>query len=298
VLVTGAHGFTGRRLSAALRADGYRVYGLVEALAATDDDIRADLNDSGAVAAAVDAAKPDQIVHLAAISTVEHKSAAELYRTNLGGTLVLLEALAAQGHGRGGVLLASTARVYGDIEAGMLDESAPLAPASHYAASKLAMEAMAAQFRAALPIVVVRPFNYTGPGQGEPFLVPKIVRHFRERAAAIELGNVDVVRDFLDVRTVVEAYRRLLACPAAVGEAINVCSGRGVTVREIVAALERLTGHRMAVRVNPAFVRAREPRRLVGSAAKLRGLVGAMPEIPLATTLADMLAAPAGGRAG
>jgi nucleoside-diphosphate-sugar epimerase len=159
------------------------------------------------------------------------------------------------------------------------------------------MEHMAAQFRTSLPIVVTRPFNYTGPGQPEPYVVPKIVRHFAERAPVIELGNVDVIRDFQDVRVVVEAYVRLLGCPAAAGETVNLCSGRGYAIGELVAELARQTGHALDVRVNPAFVRAHEPKRLVGSNAKLVALVGALPPIPLATTLADMLAsAPAGPR--
>src|SRR4029434_3623396 len=115
---------------------------------------------------------------------------------------------------------------------------AALAPASHYAVSKLAMESMARLFADRLPVVVVRPFNYTGPGQREPYLVPKIVRHFAERAPAIELGNIDIERDFLDVRSVVDAYRRILTEPAARGRTLNLCSGTGTTVRAMVAMLE------------------------------------------------------------
>ena len=137
--------------------------------------------------------------------------------------------------------------------------------------------------------MIVRPFNYTGPGQREPYLVPKIVRHFAERADEIELGNVDVVRDFLDVRTVVDAYARLLAQPAAAGRTFNVCSGTGTPIRDLVAALERITGRRMAIRVNPEFVRAGEAHRIVGSSAALRSVIGDLKPIPLAETLADML---------
>ncbi len=292
VLVTGARGFTGRYLCERLREDGFGVVGLVES-APKAGEVEGNLLDATAVAAAVSAAAPDRVIHLAAIASVEHGRAEDIYRTNLLGTLALLDALAEQGHGRRGIILASSARIYGDVETGTLDESAMPAPTSHYAISKLAMEHTAALFRGTLPLTVVRPFNYTGPGQPEPFLVPKIVRHFAQRAAAIELGNVDVVRDFLDVRTVALAYRRLVNCPAAAGQALNLCSGIGVSIRDIVACLEQLTGHRIDIRVNPALVRANEPHRLVGSVAKLRALVGALPEIPLATTLADMLAATA-----
>jgi len=139
-------------------------------------------------------------------------------------------------------------------------------------------------------MVVVRPFNYTGPGQREPYLVPKIVRHFAERAPFVELGNVDVERDFLDVRTVVDAYRRLLEAPQARGRTFNLCSQRGTTVRGVVHELETVTGHAMEIRVNPKFVRAGEPRRIVGSSQSLRDTIGELHTIPLATTLRDMLA--------
>jgi len=289
VLVTGAAGFTGRHLCAHLRECGYRVFGLVEHAGVDRDDMVADLLDAPSVAAAIRIAAPDCVVHLAAIAFPGHAEAASIYRVNLTGTLTLLEALVRDGFGRKRVLLPSTGTVYVSSESDDLAETAPLAPATHYAVSKLAMEHMARLFARSLPITVVRPFNYTGPGQREPYLVPKIVRHFAERADTIELGNIDVVRDFLDVRAVVDVYQRLLRTPAAVGGTFNVCSGTGVAVRDLVAMLEERTGHRIAIRVNPQFVRPDEPRRIVGSPAKLQAIIGDLRKVPLATTLADML---------
>ena len=293
VLVTGAGGFTGRHLCAHLREHGHRVFGLTEHALTEVDQIRADLLDAGAIKEALNAAAPDCVVHLAAIAFPGHAQADAIYRVNLGGTLVLLQALADLGFGREGILLPSTGTVYANADAHALSEDAPLAPASHYAVSKLAMENMAKLFAGVLPLVVVRPFNYTGPGQVEPYLVPKIVRHFAERAPVIELGNVDVERDFLDVRTVVDAYRRLLAVPAARGQTLNLCSGTCTTVRALVEELSRITGHAIEIRVNPKFVRAGEPRRIVGSSARLRGLIGELRPIAIETTLTDMLAAAA-----
>jgi nucleoside-diphosphate-sugar epimerase len=126
--------------------------------------------------------------------------------------------------------------------------------------------------------------------QREHFLVPKIVSHFRRRAQTIEFGNIDVVREFIDVPTVVEVYFRLLGCRNAVGDTVNICSCRGIALRDLVALLEAETGHRMEIRVDPEFVRANGVRRLVGSTAKLQSLIGAVTEIPLAATLRDMLA--------
>lgn len=289
MLVTGAAGFTGRHLRAHLRECGYRVFGLVEHPSVNPDDLVADLLDAPAVAAAIRTAAPDYVIHLAAIAFPGHAEAASIYRVNLTGTLTLLEALVREGFGRERVLLPSTGTVYASSESDDLVETAPLAPATHYAVSKLAMEHMARLYARSLPITVVRPFNYTGPGQREPYLVPKIVRHFAERADTIELGNVDVVRDFLDVRIVIDAYERLLRAPATAGGTFNVCSGKGVAIRDMVTMLEELAGHRIEILVNPKFVRPDEPRRIVGSPAKLRATIGDLLTLPLATTLADML---------
>ncbi len=291
ILVTGAGGFTGQYLCALLRERGHRVIGLTEHALANADEVKANLLDRASMQAAIGAAAPDRVVHLAAIAFPGHARVDEIYRTNLEGSLTLLEALAAAGHGKGGVLLASTATVYGAVDSTAIDESTPLNPGTHYAVSKQAMEQMARLFAGRLPVTVVRPFNYTGPGQREPYLVPKIVRHFAEGAAAIELGNVDVVRDFLDVRAVVDFYARLIGTPAAAGQTVNICSGSGRSIRSIVSTLEGITGRAMEIRVNPQFVRAGEPKQLVGSAARLHQLVGAPLPIPFESTLRDMLAA-------
>lgn len=290
VLVTGAAGFTGAHLCALLRERGHRVVRFVEHDPAPGD-VAVDLLDRAALAAAVRETAPDAVVHLAAIAFPAHADVDATYRVNLLGTLALLEALASTGCGQACVLLPSTATVYaGHLETALAEDS-PVEPASHYAVSKLAMERMAGLFARTLPVTLVRPFNYTGPGQREPYLVPKIVRHFAQRAGAIELGNIDVERDFLDVRAVADAYARLLVAPAARGETFNVCSGQGITVRSLIARLEAMTGHRMEILVNPQFVRAGEPRRTVGSNAKLVAAIGPLRAIPLDATLADMLAA-------
>jgi nucleoside-diphosphate-sugar epimerase len=290
VLVTGARGFTGRHLCERLRADGYDVVGLVESPPAGADEAQANLLDAAAMASAVEQARPDRVIHLAAVSFVAHDDVEAIYRTNVLGSLALLRALAARAGRVRSVILASSANVYGNVEHPVIDETVPPEPVSHYAASKLAMEHMAATFRNDLPIVIARPFNYTGPGQAEHFVVPKIVSHVRRRASAIELGNIDVVREFLDVRAVVEVYRRLLECRAAIGETINICTGHGIALRDVIAALEAETGHHMDIRVNARFVRANEVRRLVGSPRKLESLIGTVPEIALTKTLRDMLA--------
>lgn len=291
VLVTGLRGFTGRYVQAALAQRGWEVCGLGG---------QTDLADSAALAHAVAQARPQAVIHLAAIAFVGHGNADTdadaFYRVNLLGTRHLLAALAQLPQPPTRVLLASSANVYGNQTGGMLDENTPPQPANDYAVSKLAMEHMARLWMARLPITIVRPFNYTGVGQSADFLLPKIVAHFRRRAASIELGNLDVWRDFSDVRAVADAYGRLLDAPAAdaVGTTVNLCSGHSHSLRDVIAMAQDITGHCIDVQVNPAFVRANEVTTLLGNPARLHALIGAdWASPPLHDTLRWMLEAPA-----
>lgn len=292
-LITGADGFTGRYMVAELQGQGHEVHGLVHK--ATSAPLpgcvachAVDLTDLPAMKAVVDRVQPDVVVHLAAIAFVAHGDAEAIYRTNLVGSRNLLEGLALAAHKPTKILLASSANVYGNATGGTLDESTPPAPANDYAVSKLAMEFMARLYADRLPIVVARPFNYTGVGQAGSFLLPKIVDHFRRKAPLLELGNMDVVRDFSDVRAVVTRYRLLLEAGPA-GGVFNVCSGTGHSLQEVLQMMRELSGHAPEVRVNPAFVRASEVHRLVGSRAKLDAVIGPVPDIALRDTLQWML---------
>ena len=297
ILVTGADGFTGRYLAAELQRAGYEVHGLVHKPVALGKvpGVRAlhvaDLSDAARLAAVVNEVQPDKVAHLAAIAFVAHGDIEAIYRTNLVGTRHLLEALAQSNAPLDAVLLASSANVYGNSVGGVLDENTPPAPANDYAVSKLAMEYAARLYAGRLPLIMARPFNYTGVGQAESFLIPKIVNHVRRRAPLIELGNLDVARDFSDVRNVVQSYRRLLEAPAAVGQTFNVCSGHAWSLSDVLAMVREISGHDFEVRVNPDFVRQNELKTLLGSRAKLDAVVGEVPEITLRDTLRWMLEA-------
>mgnify|MGYP001554298292 CR=1 FL=1 len=289
-LLTGCHGFTGRYVAAELEAAGYEIVGL-----AHDGDppregvLRANLLDRTAVQRAVAEARADAVVHLAAISFVAHGDADEIYRTNVVGTRNLLEALADAGVKPRSVVLASSANIYGNAAVEPITEDTPPAPANDYAVSKLAMEYMARLWMDRLPITLVRPFNYTGVGQGENFLVPKIVAHFRRGEKVIELGNTDVARDFSDVRDVARAYAAIVA-KAPAGETINICSGVAHSLGDVLDMMAKVAGYTIEVRVNPAFVRGNEVKRLVGSNARLQALAGFVPVTPLDETLRWMYA--------
>lgn len=294
VLITGVDGFTGRYLAPRLSAAGHEVHGLVQmpprdAVAGTSAVHVCDLDDPPELARIVSEVQPHWVVHLAGISFVADGNAEAMYRVNFLGSRHLLEALASLPRAPEAVLLASSANVYGNATGGMLDESTPPAPANDYAVSKLAMEYLSALYLARLPVIVCRAFNYTGVGQAEAFLLPKIVSHIRQRRPFIELGNLDVARDFSDVRTLVGVYHRLLECPAAVGKTINVCSGRAYTLGEVLAMATEISGHGLEVRVNRAFVRQNEVNILLGNRALLDSIVGTLPSIELRDTLRWMI---------
>jgi nucleoside-diphosphate-sugar epimerase len=168
-----------------------------------------------------------------------------------------------------------------------ITEEAPLDPPNHYAASKRATEDVARLYGDRLPVLVTRPFNYTGPSQSTTFLVPKIVDHFVRKASTIELGNLDLYRDISDIERAVEAYARFLTADIAPG-VVNICSGRTVFLRDILAQLEDISGHRMEITQNPALMRRNETRTIRGSAARLESMVGTLPNPDLRTTLRRM----------
>ena len=290
VLITGLNGFTGFHLAGELERAGYAIFGVADTPSNFPNCYQVNLLDKAGLARVIHEVKPTHVVHLAAIAFVGHGSVDDFYQVNVLGTRNLLEALATAASELKCVLLASSANIYGNTSEGMLSEDTRPNPANDYAVSKLAMEYMARLWVKQLPIVIVRPFNYTGVGQSKDFLLPKIVDHFRRRVPAIELGNLDVWRDFSDVRAVVGAYRSLLeVCP--VGQVVNICSGRVHSLREVLAMVERLSAHTLEVRVNPAFVRANEVKTLSGDPGKLISLIGKQVTPKLDDTLAWMLEA-------
>ncbi|MCC8555740.1 NAD-dependent epimerase/dehydratase family protein [Xanthomonas hortorum] len=296
VLISGASGFTGRYMAQQLKEQGCMVIGVGTrsdgaGMGGTDEFWPMDLRDAADVARVVAQARADYVVHLAAVAFVGHGDADDFYRVNLLGTRNLLQALAASQHRPERVLIASSANVYGNATEGVIDESVTPAPANDYAVSKLAMEYVASLWHERLPLVIARPFNYTGVGQATNFLIPKIVSHFASRASSIELGNTEVWRDFGDVRSVVLAYRKLLQAPAAEGQIVNVCSGVANSLGDIIRICSKITGHDIDVQVNPAFVRQNEVRKLLGSNARLQELIGDWQSLALEDTLRWMLEA-------
>ena len=290
-LITGVNGFTGRYVADKLERAGYDVYGTGAISSDLPRYFQVDLSDKIGLAGIVREVQPTVIVHLAAIAFVGHGSVNDFYQVNVIGTRNLLESLALHAKTLEAVLLASSANIYGNSTEGVLAENTPSNPANDYAVSKLSMEYMAKLWLDKLPLFFVRPFNYTGIGQSEDFLLPKIVSHFKQKTPFIELGNLDIWRDFSDVRVVADIYRRLLEVKP-LGQSVNVCSGKTHSLREVFAMAESISGHKMEIRVNPSLVRANEVKSLCGDVTRLHSIIGEIKSQSLEDTLRWMLTAP------
>ncbi|MHB8440134.1 MAG: GDP-mannose 4,6-dehydratase [Acidimicrobiales bacterium] len=288
-LVTGGNGFVGKWLRAHLESAGDEVVSI---------DHEVDVTAPDAVTAAVHDARPDALYHLAAHSHVGRswQDPGAVFRVNALGTLYVLEAARSQTP-MPRVLLVSSAEVYGVVDPSQLPtaEDAPLAPVTPYAASKVAAEYLGRQVHAAhgLPVIVARPFNHVGPGQGPGFVVPSVAERLaevrRNGGRTMALGNLTAKRDLTDVRDVVRAYRMLVE-RAVPGDTYNVCSGRTVAVEDLARRMIELAGMDLELVTDPSLVRPVDVPVVWGDAGKLRAVTGWQPEIDFDQTLRDVLA--------
>ena len=304
VLVTGADGFVGRRLVRALLAAGHEVGAACRPgglpaeqwLGADAHRVRTvalELDETASVRAAV-AEAPDAVAHLAAVSstTDARRDVAHAWRVNAVGTALLLDALAGRpgGPGETRVLVASSAEVYGPGAGRPRSESDPVAPVSVYAATKAAAEiaGFEAWRRSGLRVIIARAFPHTGAGQARGFVVPDFVERIRAARRSgvrtVATGNLDPVRDLLDVRDVVAAYVALLE-RGAPGEAYNVARGEGVAIHELFQRLARLLGADVEPVPDGALARSRDIPHLVGDPTKLERATEWRPSITLDETL-------------
>jgi len=290
VAVTGAGGFVGTRLVARLASAGHEVLG---------SDRELDVTDASALRAALLHDRPDAIVHLAAVSSVRAAADAPAltWRVNLLGARAVLEAAAALAGARGAgprVLLVGSGQVYGSAAPGSppFDEHAALRPRSPYDWTKAAADRLGAAHAArGADVVRLRPFNHTGPGQAPDFVASSFARQLAEielgrRPPLLSVGNLDSVRDFLDVDDVIDAYLALLA-PGAPAGLYNVASGRGISGRELLDLLLSASSATPRIEVDPRRVRPTDVS--VGDAARLRAATGWAPHRALADTLSRLL---------
>jgi len=298
VLITGGTGFVGGHLVSLLKSRGSRVAVLASSGCSQNSDLEcyhADVRDADKVFSAIHQFKPNYIYHLAAISSVEFawKSPRLTYDVNVFGTLNVFEAAMSLAEPPI-VLNISTAQVYAP-SISVLKESSALAPDNPYAASKAMAEFLSVQFRkrSSGDIVTARSFNHAGPGQSPNFVLSSIAKQFAEIEAGVRnpkliLGNLHVKRDFTDVRDVVQAYSLLLQ-KGEVKEIYNVCSGHSRSIEEIVREFESISGINVKIESLPGKQRAGENEVVCGDPTKIRAATGWQPEIPLRTTLKDLL---------
>ena len=289
-LITGGRGFVGTWLADHLRTCGDEVVQI---------DQEVEITDPGALLAAVAAAAPDAIYHLAAMTHVGQSwdEPLRVLEVNVLGTAALLAAARECGSDPR-ILVTSSAEVYGavtDPSELPLTELSPTEPLTPYAASKLAAEALCTQawLGHGQRVVVVRPFNHIGPGQSPNFavsaLAKRIVDAERSGSTEIPVGNLSARRDFTDVRDVVRSYRRLIESGAA-GTVYNVCSGVDVSIQEIADRLLAAAGSSVSLVPDPSLMRPVEVPVLRGDPTRLQDATGWAPELDLDETLADVLA--------
>jgi GDP-4-dehydro-6-deoxy-D-mannose reductase len=311
VLVTGADGFVGRYLvrhllqsgdavAAACRPGGPPVDWAREAGGAGVEVLPLEIRSAASVAGALGWG-PEAIVHLAAVASVREagQDPGAAWEVNAGGTARLAAAAASLPAARmPRLLVISTGEVYGAGTGAARAETDLLQPLSPYAASKLGAETAALETwrRTGLPVIVARPFPHTGAGQSPRFVVPAFATRLREAkqsgARTVTTGNLAPVRDLLDVRDAVAAYRLLLA-RGTPGEAYNVARGKGISLAEVFRRLAVMTGVDASPVADPSLTRAVDIPHLVGDSTKLRRATGWAPAISLEQTLQELVDAEA-----
>jgi len=277
ILITGINGFTGQYLKSKLIERGYEVVGL-----------KADLMDASSLDKEIKKVQPDAVVHLAGISFVAHSDKRDFYNINIIGTYNLLNSLDSSLLNLKSVLIASSSNVYGNMHEQSISERGALDPKNDYAVSKLSLEYMSKLFMDRLPICIVRPFNYTGVGQSTDFLVPKIIHHFLEKRPHIMLGNMNIHREFNDVRNVVDIYSSLITGSFS-GKVFNICTEKTYSIANIINMCEKITKHKIEVRKNVELCRNNEAIRIAGNGQYLKKHVKFKNKFDLSDTLHWML---------
>lgn len=303
VVVTGATGFIGSHLTEELARRGARVrafshYNALNAcgwLESLGNDVLesvevfpGDICDPGRVAEAL---RGQQVVfHLASLVGIPYSyRAPESYlETNVGGTLNVLNACRDLGVGR--LVHTSTSEVYGTAQYVPIDEKHPLQAQSPYAASKIAADMFAVSYHRSysVPVTIIRPFNTYGPRQSARAVIPTIISQLVDRPAKLHLGSLSAVRDFNYVADAVSGFLVIATCDQAVGQVVNIGSGREISIGDLARTLMRVTGVQVEITTDESRLRPEksEVRRLLCDNTRAREWMGWQPQVPLETGVA------------
>ena len=290
VMITGAEGFVGHYLINELSNDYNVIACFFQDKVFPIESHRLDVTDMQELTALIRKISPDIICHLAAQSSggVSYDNPYFTYTVNVMGTLNILESVRQSGKNIK-VFIPSSSDVYGVPDYLPIDEKHPLRPTNPYSSSKVIIEQIARQYNTQFKcdIVISRSFNHTGIGQDSKFFVPTVIREIKNApdGGTITMGNLAIMRDFLDVRDVVRAYRMLIGTERGV---YNVAGNNPLILNDIVEYVIKQSGKHINISIDPAKVRKNENLRLYGSFDKLNKKTGWKPEIHIEETIRGM----------
>lgn len=305
-LITGITGFVGSHLAEYLLEEGLEVYGTVRHKSSRENIehiesklklIEADIRDARRLERVIKDSKPDYIFHLASVSSVfkSWRTPIEVMKTNIIGTVHLFEAIR-QSEIEPKVQVAGSSEEYGMVypEELPVKETNALRPLSPYAVSKVAQDRLSYQYYQSygLKVVVTRAFNTTGPGRPAMYVTSSFAKQIAEiekgKKPIIYVGNLDIRRDFSDVRDIVRAYwLALQKCEP--GEVYNICSEKARTIQEVMDLLLSLTSKSIKIQQNPSRMRPADIQVMQGDCTKFRNQTGWKPEIAFEKTMTDLL---------
>lgn len=290
ILITGIGGFVGNILHSMLRDMNYEVYG-IDFFSTDKNIVKINITDPVAIQDAMIKISPDFILHLAAISRVDLNEPQNIFNVNVNGTLNLLSACLKLRE-KPKIIVVSSSQVYGIPENNTqsLNENADIKPVNLYGASKAAAENIAMAFynEFDLPVVIARPFNHTGKGQSEHFIIPKLIQAYKKKQKKLTIGNTDISRDYLDVRDVVNAYIKIMQ-NFHPGEVYNISSGESISLSDIISIIENLSDHKLNIVPDKELFRKNEIVNIRGDSSKIIKETGWEPKYDINETLRWML---------
>lgn len=302
ILVTGANGFAGQHLIRILKPD-YQIIGIINKSNLESSGnvqyVNGNILDRGFLENLVKKYRPEKIIHLAAIAPTWSEDPENIFKINLIGTLNLYLAIAAQKKSSFDpkIVYISSAEIYGKTpNPEKISEQNLFFPANYYGTSKVAADRLSYQMSqsAKLNIVIIRPFNHTGPGQLQGFFIPDMASQIVQiennpAQSQLMVGNLESIRDISDVRDIVEGYKKIIEIEATPGEAFNICSGAGIKIKDLLHKLLKLARKPISIKEDLKRIRPSEVPITVGDYTKFKNHTGWEPKIPLDQTLEDTL---------